>query len=73
MDSEKIKSLRAKTGCLIGDCRAALVLADGDEDGAIEILQRQGTGPSRGPLAMQAEIHELKKRVSVLERILGRA
>ena len=72
MARSELMSLRRKTGCLITDCRAALVLADGDEEKALEILLAQGTGPSRGPLAMRAEIHDLKNRVGVLERLLAK-
>ena len=40
--TEKIKELRARTGCGIVDCKEALAEADGDIEGAITILRQRG-------------------------------
>ncbi len=39
---EDIKTLRARTGAGMADCKKALEEADGDMDGAIEILRKKG-------------------------------
>lgn len=39
---QMIKALRDKTGAGFGDCKQALVEADGNEDKAIEVLRKKG-------------------------------
>ncbi len=44
ISASQVKSLRAKTGISMSDCKKALVEANGDEDQAMDILQKQYAG-----------------------------
>ena len=42
VDLAIVKSLRQRTGAGIGDCKKALVEAEGDEEKAVELIQKKG-------------------------------
>ncbi len=44
ISASQVKSLRAKTGISMSDCKKALAQADGDESQAMDILQKQYAG-----------------------------
>ena len=55
-----VKSLRQRTGAGIGDCKKALVEAGGDEEKAVEIIQKKGlakVAKKAGAIAAEGMIH----------------
>ena len=40
--AQQVKALRDRTGAGMNDCRMALIEADGNEEKAVEIIQKKG-------------------------------
>lgn len=60
MSIEMVKSLRQRTGAGIGDCKKALEEAQGDEEKAIEIIQKRGlakVAKKAGAIAAEGLVH----------------
>ena len=60
VDLALVKSLRQRTGAGIGDCKKALVEAEGDEEKAVEIIQKKGlakVAKKAGAIAAEGVIH----------------
>ena len=60
VDLALVKSLRQRTGAGIGDCKKALVEAEGDEEKAVEIIQKKGlakVAKKAGVIAAEGVIH----------------
>ena len=66
---EDIKELRQATGAGFTDCRAAIEIADGDFDRAVEALRSTGHGGGslREQLALKRS-SDLLRRVEALEK-----
>lgn len=45
-DAEEIKALRARTGAMIGDCKSALVVANGNVEDAVNVIRKMGLAKS---------------------------
>ncbi len=57
---QQIKSLRSRTGAGIGDCKKALVEAEGNEEKAVEIIQKKGlakVAKKAGAIAAEGLVH----------------
>ena len=74
VDLALVKSLRQRTGAGIGDCKKALVEAEGDEEKAVEIIQKKGlakVAKKAGAIAaegvIQAYIHAGSRVGVILE------
>ncbi len=55
-----VKSLRQRTGAGIADCKKALVEAEGDEEKAVEIIQKKGlakVAKKAGAIAAEGMVH----------------
>lgn len=60
ISATQVKSLRDRTGAGISDCKNALVEVDGDEEKAIEIIQKKGlarVAKKAGAIAAEGLIH----------------
>ena len=58
--AQHVKSLRDRTGAGIGDCKSALEEAAGDEEKAVEIIQKKGlakVAKRAGAIATEGVIH----------------
>jgi elongation factor Ts len=58
--AQHVKSLRDRTGAGIGDCKSALEEAGGDEEKAVEIIQKKGlakVAKRAGAIATEGVIH----------------
>jgi len=72
---DQIKSLRGRTGAGIGDCKKALVEAGGDEEKAVEIIQKKGlakVAKKAGAIAAEGLVHayiHAGSRVGVLVEV----
>lgn len=58
--AEKVKSLRDRTGAGMMDCKKALEEAGGDEDKAVEVIQKKGLAKAAkkgGAIAAEGTIH----------------
>ncbi|HJK89516.1 MAG TPA: translation elongation factor Ts [Polyangiaceae bacterium LLY-WYZ-15_(1-7)] len=72
---EQVKSLRQRTGAGIGDCKKALVETDGDEEKAVEIIQKKGlakVAKKAGAIAAEGLVHgyiHAGSRVGVLVEV----
>ena len=58
--TQHVKSLRDRTGAGIGDCKSALEEAAGDEEKAVEIIQKKGlakVAKRAGAIATEGVIH----------------
>jgi len=73
--AQHVKSLRDRTGAGIGDCKSALEEAGGDEEKAIEIIQKKGlakVAKRAGAIATEGVIHayiHAGSRIGVLVEI----
>ena len=60
MSIEMVKSLRQRTGAGVGDCKKALEEAGGNEEKAIEIIQKKGlakVAKKAGAIAAEGLVH----------------
>ena len=60
VNAQMVKSLRDRTGAGMMDCKNALVEASGDEDKAVEIIQKKGLAKAAkkaGAIAAEGKIH----------------
>jgi elongation factor Ts len=73
--AQHVKSLRDRTGAGIGDCKSALEEAGGDEEKAVEIIQKKGlakVAKRAGAIATEGVIHayiHAGSRIGVLVEI----
>jgi elongation factor Ts len=60
ISAQQVKSLRDRTGAGIGDCKSALEESNGDEEKAVEIIQKKGlakVAKRAGAIATEGVIH----------------
>src|SRR5687768_3815354 len=60
VNAQMVKSLRDRTGAGMMDCKNALVEAGGDEDKAVEIIQKKGlakVAKKAGAIAAEGKVH----------------
>jgi elongation factor Ts len=60
ISAQQVKSLRDRTGAGIGDCKSALEESGGDEEKAVEIIQKKGlakVAKRAGAIATEGVIH----------------
>jgi len=60
VNARMVKSLRDRTGAGMMDCKNALVEAEGDEDQAVEIIQKKGLAKAAkraGAIAAEGSVH----------------
>jgi len=60
VNAQMVKSLRSRTGAGMMDCKNALVEAAGDEDKAVEIIQKKGLAKAAkkaGAIAAEGKVH----------------
>jgi elongation factor Ts len=60
ISADKVKSLRQRTGAGIMDCRNALAEVGGDEEKAVELIQKKGLAKAAkkaGAIAADGVIH----------------
>lgn len=72
--AQQVKSLRDRTSAGMNDCRQALLEADGNEDAAVEIIQRKGLAKAAkkaGAIAAEGTIHSYihSGRIGVLAEV----
>jgi elongation factor Ts len=75
ISAQQVKALRDRTGAGIGDCKNALEEAGGDEEKAVEIIQKKGlarVAKKAGAIATEGVIHayiHAGSRIGVLVEI----
>jgi elongation factor Ts len=60
VNAQMVKSLRTRTGAGMMDCKNALIETDGDEDKAVELIQKKGLAKAAkkaGAIAAEGMIH----------------
>jgi elongation factor Ts len=75
ISAQQVKALRERTGAGVNDCRLALIEAGGDEEKAVEIIQKKGLAKAAkkaGAIATEGVIHAYihsNKRIGVLVEV----
>ncbi|AKF06140.1 translation elongation factor Ts [Sandaracinus amylolyticus] len=73
--AQQVKALRDRTGAGMNDCRMALIEADGNEEKAVEIIQKKGLAKAAkkaGAIAAEGLIHSYihsNARIGVLVEV----